>query len=109
MKVFRCEELREATAYALAGEVAIHLHSIVFPQSPGCFKRDVNQGYPIAHVFGQDVEVLKRLARKCGVKKVFIHHPNSNRQHVDMCGAPLRALMLEAGDNIENHRFDPDE
>jgi hypothetical protein len=105
MKVFRQLELKQALAYAAEGETAVHLHWMVFPNSPKCFRDAVAKGYPIAHVFSQDAELLIELASRSGVKRIVIGRPGTSRQHVDMCCSPLRDLMLELGDDIENYRI----
>lgn len=96
MKVFQWRELREAMAFAADGGVAIHLHKIVFPRSPACFKRAVAAGEDIAHVFCKDRELLETLARRHGVRVVKIEHPGTNRQHVDLCGKPLASMVESA-------------
>lgn len=93
MKVFQWRELKEAMAFAADGGVAIHLHKIVFPNSPTCFKRAVAAGENIAHVFCRDRELLESLARRHGVRVIKIEHPGTNRQHVDLCGKPLASLL----------------
>lgn len=96
MKVFQTREMHEAIAYAGNGEIAIHLHSIVFPRSPACFRDAVARGEQIAHVFGKDRSVLTSLARRLGVRIIVIDNPGTDKQHVDLCGAPLRKLLKEA-------------
>lgn len=104
MKVFNCNQLKEAYAYAASGEVAVHLHRIVFPSSPSCFKRAVAAGYPIAHIFAQDVQMLIELARRSGVRVVVVEHEGTRRQHVDLCGQPLRHLLSEMGEDLEDYK-----
>lgn len=93
MKVYQCREVREAKAHAMAGGQACHLHDIVFPDSPRCFRDAVARGEQIAHLFDQDTDRLKATARRCGVRVIFVHHPGTDRQHIDMCGAPLKRLL----------------
>jgi hypothetical protein len=91
-KIFKTLEIREATEYAKEGNLAIHLHKIVFPNSPKCFRDAVARGEYIAHVFCQDVMSLELLGRMHGIKRVKIDRRNSPRQHADFCGEPLRKL-----------------
>lgn len=97
MKLFAAKEIRQAVAYAQTGETAIHLHCIVFPNSPTCFKSAVIRGEWIAHVFSQDAELLKEIARRSGIRVICLEHEGSPRQHIDFCGRALRNLLLEAG------------
>lgn len=92
-QVFQPLEVREARAHAMAGGIAVHLHKIVFPHSPECFKRAVARGEYIAHVFCQDAKELERLGRSMGVRVIYIDKPGTDRQHIDMCGAPLKKLL----------------
>ncbi len=101
VSVFFEDEVREAIAYAATDGVAVHLHWIVFDHAPQCFRRDVKAGYPIAHVFCQNEETLRTLARRLGVRVVFVHRSATDRQHIDMCGKPLRKLLAEIGHSIE--------
>jgi hypothetical protein len=105
VKIFRCHEITQAVEHARSGGIAVHLHWIVFPDSPRCFRRDVEQGLPIAHVFGTDAFRLRTLARRLGVRVVVIDREGTDRQHVDLCGTPLRKLLHECGVSIENHRI----
>lgn len=96
-QVFQTREQDAAVAHALAGGIAVHLHSFVFPHSPMCFRMAVKRGEQIAHVFGQDADELKAIAKAMGVKVLFIDKPGTNRQHTDMCGAPLKKLLACIG------------
>lgn len=109
MKVFRQNEIRAARQYAQdhPDEVAVHLHYFVFPNSPTCFKRDRNLGLPIAHLFSQDLDLLVCLARRHGIKKIMPERVGTPSQHIDMCGKPLRELLEEMGENIEDYKCSP--
>lgn len=96
MKVFQERELRQAIEYAMTGEVAIHLHSIVFRHSPQCFIAAVGRGEQICHLFDQDKERLIATAKRLGVKVIKLEREGEPRQHIDLCGAPLRKLLAEA-------------
>lgn len=100
MKLFQRNQIKEAYAYADSGETAVHLHDIVFRESPACFVRDVKAGKYIAHVFSQDVELLTELAVRSGIKKVVIDGKGTRRQHVDFCGKPLENLIEEMGEDL---------
>lgn len=97
LQVFQTKEQDAAIAHAAAGGIAVHLHSIVFPHSPQCFRRAVARGEQIAHVFGQDAAELEKLAKHHGVRVIYIDKPGTPRQHIDMCCAPLRSLLDEIG------------
>jgi hypothetical protein len=97
MKHFIQREIREAIAYAKAGGQALHTHRIIVDRSkaPSCFKRDVDAGRDIAHLFDQDVKRLTATVRRLGVKIVVVENEGRRGQHVDLCGQPLeRALKL---------------
>lgn len=96
-QVFQTREQDEAIAHALAGGVAVHLHSIVFPNSPKCFREAVRRGEEIAHVFGQDADELKQVASAMGVKVLFIDKRGTRSQHIDLCGGPLKKLLAIIG------------
>lgn len=92
-RIFEEGEIREALAWSAAGNVAIHLHQIVFPGSPRCFVSAVNRGEDIAHVFGIEEEELRTLAYQMGVRVIVIDRAGTPRQHVDMCAKPLKKLL----------------
>lgn len=86
-----------AVRHAAAGGIAVHLHAIVFPHSPRCFRQAIERGEYIAHVFGQDADELCRLARAVGVRRTYIDRPGSHKQHHDLCGTPLKLLLAAIG------------
>lgn len=108
MKIFTERQLKAAIDYAFEDpkwpNVSVHLHFIVTPDAPQCFKRDVSKGLPIAHVFCQDKDFLVELARRSGIMKVSVELEGTPRQHVDFCGNPLKDLLREAGSDINDYR-----
>jgi hypothetical protein len=102
MKLFTTYEVEEAKAHAAAGGQSLHLHAIIpdRARAPRCFVQAVDRGEPIAHLFDQDRERLVRTARKLGVRVIFIDKEGTARQHIDLCGGPLRKAyaMLDAVD-----------
>ena len=92
MKVFQQDQVKEAKAYALAGGQALHLHRIIVDRSraPRCFVSAIDRGEDIAHLFDQDAQRLIATAKKLGVKVILVEHPGTPRQHIDLCGIPLR-------------------
>ena len=96
MKAFSARELWEAIEHAVQGNQALHLHSILTADAPSCFVAAVNRGEPIAHLFDQKVERLTATARRLGVRVIVIEHQNTDRQHIDLCGAPLRKAIAES-------------
>lgn len=95
MRHFKCRYVAEAQAYADAGGQALHTHQIIvnWDKAPGCFKREVNAGRDIAHLFDNDAARLRATARKLGVKVVFIDREGRRGQHLDLCGGPLRKAL----------------
>lgn len=97
MKTFPFLEIDEAKAHAAAGGQALHLHCVVFDDSPRCFRAAVERGEDIAHLFDQDLDRLRRTARRLGVRVIVVEHQGTPRQHVDLCGGPLRKALAECG------------
>lgn len=52
-------------------------------------------------MFSQDAELLEELARMNGVNVVKIERVGTTRQHIDLCGKPLRRCLAGMGDNID--------
>jgi len=92
MRVFQQRDVEQAIAYAAAGDQALHLHRIIadWERAPACFKIAINKGESIAHLFDQDAQRLTKTVKRFGVKVVVIEHKGTPRQHVDLCGQPLR-------------------
>ncbi len=97
MKRFRCLEIDEAIAHAVGGGQSLHLHKIIVDrrQAPQCFVRAVDRGEDIAHLFDTDDLRLVATARRFGVRVIKIDRPGTDRQHIDLCGAPLRKALSE--------------
>ena len=95
MKAFREREVEKAVAYAKAGGQALHLHRIIPDRrtAPRCFVAAVDRGESIAHMFDLNRERLVETARALGVKVVYVDRDGTDRQHVDLCGAPLRKAV----------------
>ena len=96
MKVFQMRELDAAREHAASGGQALHLHRIVFPHSPACFRAAVDRGEDIAHLFDQDEQRLITTARKCGVRVIKLEKKGTPSQHIDLCGTALRAARAIA-------------
>jgi hypothetical protein len=105
MKAFQSRDVDEAKEYAMQGGQALHLHQIICDRdkAPSCFVRAVDRGEDIAHLFDQDVSRLIRTVRSLGVRIVVVEREGTPRQHVDLCGAPLRKAkaMCEESANCE--------
>lgn len=96
MKHFETREMFEALDYAKAGGQALHTHRIIpdRAKAPRCFVAAVDRGEQIAHLFDLDTERLKTTARLLGVRVVHIDRAGTDRQHIDLCGKPLRTALL---------------
>lgn len=103
MKSFPTFELDEALAYARAGGQALHLHQIIPDRrrAPRCFVAAVDRGEDIAHLFDLDRARLVATAKRLGVKVVVVDRDGTDRQHVDLCGAPLRKAVALAAKEVE--------
>ena len=91
MKVFGPREIREALAHSAMGHQALHRHRFLGARPPACFRRDVDRGLYIGHLFDWNRERLEGTARHLGVRRVVVEDIGRPRQHVDLCGAPMRA------------------
>jgi hypothetical protein len=96
LRVFTSRELSLALEHARRGEIAIHLHGIVSPDAPACFRHAIERGEQIAHLFCRDRDHLVLLARTLGVRRVVVDRAGTDRQHVDLVGAPLRRALALA-------------
>lgn len=88
-------QLAEAEAFAAGGGQALHLHNVIVDRSkaPSCFVRAVDRGEDIAHLFDQDHERLVATAKKLGVRVIQIEYMGQPRQHIDLCGGPLKKAL----------------
>lgn len=95
MKIFQQSEVPEAVTYAMTGGQALHLHRLIVnrQKAPSCFIKAINQGEDIAHLFDQDGERLRKTARSLGVKVILVEREGTSKQHIDLCGAPLKKAM----------------
>lgn len=94
-RVYTLKEMHEAMNWATAedGNVGLHLHAICRTTSPLCFRRAIERGEHIAHVFCQSYACLQRIGYFLGVSKIVIEYPGSVRQHLDLCGRPLKNYL----------------
>ena len=95
MKRFEWREIHEAYAYAAAGGQALHCHRIIPDpdRAPECFVRAVRGGGEIAHLFDLNLDRLVATARSLGVRVIYVDAERTPRQHIDLCGAPLRRAL----------------
>lgn len=98
MKRFTMRELEDAIAHAAAGGVALHTHRFIGDRkkAPRCFVAAVDRGEDIAHLFDMNEVRLCATARRLGVRVIVVERSGTNRQHIDLCGAPLRKALKEA-------------
>jgi hypothetical protein len=87
---FSWRELGDALAHAAAGGQSLHLHRFAGRTAPSVFHRAIRRGEMIAHLFDQDAGRLETTARSLGVRVVVVEYRGEPRQHVDLCGGPLR-------------------
>jgi hypothetical protein len=97
-------EIRKAIAFAAAGGQALHLHQIIvdWEKAPFCFRREVEAGRDIAHLFDQDERRLIATARNLGVKVILVERRGQPSQHIDLCSGPLRKAVAAAKDEVES-------
>lgn len=63
MKLFMQHEIREATTYAIQGGDALHLHRMLVPGCPACFRNIDLCGRPLREILaemGEDLEEYRR-------------------------------------------------
>lgn len=95
MKRFEEREIWEARDHALGGGQALHCHFQLGSSPPACFRRDVNAGKAIGHLFDQDRDRLEKTARRLGVRVVVVERVGQPLQHVDLCGRPMAKALAE--------------
>lgn len=103
MREFAKREIREATAWAMEGQQALHVwepdgwaeaRAAAGRPVPACFaKSDL-----WAHLFDQDRDRLIATARRLGVRVIKVEHQGTRHQHIDLCGGPLRRARREAAE-----------
>ncbi len=96
MKLFEQRELHQALEHVRQGGQSLHRHRMLSANAPACFVRDVRAGKAIGHLFDQDIDRLYRTVRDLGVRQVLIEHPGEPRQHVDLCGLPMKKAVAMA-------------
>lgn len=92
MEMFEKRGLLDAYKYAENGGQALHVYKAMtaqFPDAPRCFKNSREWG----HLLDQDEDRLRDTARKLGVKRIVVGKRGTKRQHVDLCGGPLRKAI----------------
>ncbi len=90
MRRFDNRSIRSAIAHSVAGGQALHVFEAINGMpAPGCFRRSKLW----AHLFDQDAERLRATARKLGVRVILVHHPKTVKQHIDLCGKPLKCAL----------------
>lgn len=91
MKLFEDREIFEAYKFAAAGGQALHLFSDpgVYPGAPAVFKKSREA----AHLFDIDTKRLIATAQQLGVRVIKIGRKGTPKQHIDLCGRPLRQAI----------------
>lgn len=97
MKKFTQDQVEAAVEHARQGGQALHLHRLIVDRrkAPSCFVRAVDKGEDIAHLFDQSYFRLIATARRLGVRVILVEREGEPGQHIDLCGAPLRAAIKE--------------
>jgi hypothetical protein len=95
MRHFTDWQVEEAEEYATTGGQALHTHRIIVDRvkAPACFRREVDAGRDIAHLFDQDENRLIATARKLGVRVILVERRGTIAQHIDLCSGPLRRAL----------------
>ncbi len=95
MRLFYLREVREAKYHAKQGGQALHLMYATnwISNVPLAFKRHSKYG----HLLDANYDRLVATAKRLGVRCVVVCCPGSkDKQHVDLCGAPLKKAITEA-------------
>lgn len=85
-------KVKAAETHALEGGQALHVWDPGpdgWPGAPQVFLRN----RPWAHLFDQNLERLKKTAKKLGVRVVVVGHQGKIGQHIDLCGGPLKKAI----------------
>ncbi len=92
MKLFKSAQIRKALEYSKGGKQSLHVYTpAFFPKNvPPVFTKSKEW----AHLFDQDKARLIETAKSLGVKKIYVHHENNQKQHIDLCGLPLKKAKL---------------
>lgn len=88
-------DIRKAREYAATGKQALHVWKPGdgwMEEAPRCFRthRDL-----WGHLFDQDLDRLKKTARRLGVRNIVPGHIGDCYQHVDLCGKSLQRAIEE--------------
>lgn len=92
MKLYQAQKIKEAILNANRGGQSLHIYKALpnlFPKAPRVFKQASIWG----HLFDQNKERLIETAVALGVNRIFIHSENTENQHIDLCGRPLRKAI----------------
>jgi hypothetical protein len=91
-RLFTTYEVEAAVAHALSGGIALHIHAVIPDRNkaPKCFVSAVDKGEPICHMFCADRDALVATAKSLGVNVIKIDRDGTDRQHIDLCGGPLK-------------------
>ncbi len=91
VKMFEERQIFEAYKFAESGGVALHLFRDpgIHPRAPAVFKKSREA----AHLLDQDRERLVDTAKSFGVRKIKVDHIGTKKQHIDLCGRPLRQAI----------------
>jgi hypothetical protein len=97
VKHFTSREIESALAHSAVGGQALHTHRLVpaGKKLPGCFRRSLDAGLDIAHLFDMDTERLRRTARKLGIMFYVVEREGTPTQHIDLCASPLRKALAQ--------------
>jgi len=87
---FEWDRVREAVRWAAAGGQALHTHPFIPCGAPRPFALAAARGQGAGHLFDWDAGRLTHAARRLGVRIRLVEHADTARQHVDLCGRPLR-------------------
>lgn len=104
MRRFLQSQIREAVRHATDGGQALHTHKIIGNRktAPKCFVGAVDRGEDIAHLFDRDGKRLVTTAKRLGVRVIRVEREGTDKQHIDLCGGPLRkALAMCEGSNVQ--------
>ena len=95
MMRFAERDYKAALAFAAGGGQGLHVFTgaAAHPGAPVCFKRSEGA----AHLFDGNKGRLLATAKALGVRRVKIELEGTDRQHVDLCGGPLRKAIGMCG------------
>jgi len=85
------KQILDAYKFTASGGGALHLFHDpgVYPGAPPVFKKSREA----AHLLDQDLQRLREIAKALGVRVIKVSYEGTPKQHIDLCGRPLKRAI----------------